>query len=127
MPWQSGAQARYDGYVSPEGWIFVVGFRIFDVGLLVLWLVWFFRMRDDDAGPNDSGDDDQGGGPPVQPTDPSGGGGLGLLLPGTLRAERRLRDDTPHPRSRPRRGEPIPRRQPARARPTRPRTPVFTP
>ena len=33
--------------VSTEGWIFMVGFRVFDVGLLVLWLVWFFRLRDD--------------------------------------------------------------------------------
>ena len=32
----------------------MVGFRIFDVGLLVVWLVWFFRLRDDD----DSADDD---------------------------------------------------------------------
>jgi hypothetical protein len=77
--------------VSAEGWIFVVGFRIFDVGLLVFWLIWFFRLRDDDAGPSDDGGDD-GGGPPVHPPEPSGGGGLGLLLPGTLRAGRRLRD-----------------------------------
>ena len=59
----------------------MVGFRIFDVGLLVVWLVWFLRMRNDDAGPNDDGGDD-GGGPPVHPPEPSGGGGLGLLLPG---------------------------------------------
>ena len=26
----------------------MVGFRIFDVGLLIVWLVWFFRLRDDD-------------------------------------------------------------------------------
>ena len=31
----------------------MVGFRVFDVGLLVLWLVWFFRLRNDDAGWND--------------------------------------------------------------------------
>jgi hypothetical protein len=108
--------------VSAEGWIFVVGFRIFDVGLLVIWLVWFFRLRDDDAGPNDDGGDD-GGGPPVHPPEPSGGGGLGLLLPGTLRAERRLRDHSPQRKpGRRSRGEPLRRPQPARVR--RPRRPV---
>ena len=37
----------------------MVGFRVFDVGLLVIWLVWFFRLRDDD---DDSRGDDGGGG-----------------------------------------------------------------
>jgi len=108
--------------VSAEGWIFVVGFRIFDVGLLLIWLIWFFRLRDDDAGPNDEGGDD-GGGPPVHPPEPSGSGGLGLLLPGTLRAGRRLRDHSrpPKPGGR-RRGEPL--RRPAPARVRRPRRPV---
>lgn len=111
--------------MSAEGWIFVVGFRIFDVGLLVIWLVWFLRLRDDDAGPSDEGGDD-GGGPPVHPPDPSGGGGLGLLVPGTLRAERRLRDHSRAPKpSGPRRGEPLRRPQPARVR--RPRRPVPVP
>ena len=108
--------------MSAEGWIFVVGFRIFDVGLLVIWLIWFFRMRDDDAERGDEGGDD-GGGPPVHPPEPSGGGGLGLLLPGTLRAGRRLRDHSrPSKPSRRRRGEPLRRPQPARVR--RPRQPV---
>jgi hypothetical protein len=107
--------------VSAEGWIFVVGFRIFDVGLLVIWLVWFLRQRDDDAGPNDDGRDDDGGGPPVHPPDPSGGGGLGLLLPGTLHADRRLRDHSLAPKPRRRtRGEPLRRPQPARVRRRRP-------
>jgi len=111
--------------VSAEGWIFVVGFRIFDVGLLVIWLIWFFRLRDDDAGPNDDGGDD-GGGPPVHPPEPSGGGGLGLFLPGTLRAERRLRDHSRPPKpGRRSRGEPLRRPQPARVR--RPRRPVPVP
>jgi hypothetical protein len=109
--------------VSTEGWIFMVGFRIFDVGLLVFWLIWFFRLRDDDAGPSDEGSDDDGGGPPVHPPEPSGGGGLGLLIPGTLRAERRLRDHTCPPKpSRRRGGEPLRRPQPARV--TRSRRPV---
>ena len=95
----------------------MVGFRVFDVGLLLLWLVWFFRLRDDDAGPNDEGDDDNGGGPPVHPPGPSGGGGLGLVLPGTLRASRRLRDHNRHQKPRPRRGgQPLRRPQPARVR-----------
>src|SRR5690349_5729923 len=42
------------GAVSLEGWIFMVGLRVFDVGALVVWLVWFFRLRDDD---DDDGDD----------------------------------------------------------------------
>ena len=41
--------------MSLEGWIFMVGLRVFDVGALVVWLVWFFRLRDDD---DDDGDDD---------------------------------------------------------------------
>ena len=24
----------------------MVGFRVFDVGLLIVWLIWFFRLRD---------------------------------------------------------------------------------
>ena len=101
----------------------MVGFRIFDVGLLVLWLVWFFRMRDDDAGSGDDGSDDEGGGPPVHPPEPSGGGGLGLLIPGSLRADRRVRDHArPARPARRRGGEPLRRPQPARVR--RPRRPV---
>ena len=34
--------------MSTSGWIFMIGFRVLDVGLLVVWLVWFFRLRDDD-------------------------------------------------------------------------------
>ena len=45
--------------MTTEGWIFMVGFRVFDVGLLVVWLIWFFRLRDDD---DDSRGDDGGGG-----------------------------------------------------------------
>ena len=44
------------------GWIFMVGLRVFDIGALVVWLVWFFKLRDDE--------DDEGGGGP-------GGGGRG--------------------------------------------------
>lgn len=50
------------------GWIFMVGLRVFDIGALVVWLVWFFRQRDDE-------DDDGGGGPggPGRGGDPDGG------------------------------------------------------
>ena len=27
----------------------MVGLRVFDVGALIVWLVWFFRLRDDDG------------------------------------------------------------------------------
>ena len=57
----------------------MVGFRIFDVGLLIVWLIWFFRLRDDD---DDSRGDDGGGGegPGPQPRD-DGPGGDGIRLP----------------------------------------------
>ena len=37
--------------MSAEGWIFMVGFRLFDVGLLVAWLVWFFRLEQQSPDP----------------------------------------------------------------------------
>jgi hypothetical protein len=54
--------------VTLTGWIFMVGLRVFDIGALVVWLVWFFRQRDDE-------DDDNGGGPggPGRGGDPDGG------------------------------------------------------
>src|SRR5262245_45331500 len=33
----------------------MVGLRVFDIGALIVWLVWFFKLRDDE-------DDDGGGG-----------------------------------------------------------------
>ncbi|MCL6441453.1 MAG: hypothetical protein K6T27_08165 [Thermoleophilum sp.] len=67
--------------MTTEGWIFLVGFRIFDVGLLIVWLIWFFRLRhDDEPGSDDSGGG--GGGPPRKPSGPTpSGGGLRDLLP----------------------------------------------
>jgi len=57
----------------------MVGFRVFDVGLLVIWLVWFFRLRDDD---DDSRGDDGGGGEGPDPRrGPHGPGGGGIKLP----------------------------------------------
>ena len=37
----------------------MVGLRVFDIGALVVWLVWFFKLRDDE--------DDEGGGGPGGP------------------------------------------------------------
>jgi hypothetical protein len=109
--------------VSTEGWIFMVGFRVFDVGLLILWLVWFFRLRDDD----DQTDDDGPGGGGSDPRPGPGPGPSGLRLPlGRARqAGRRLRDHGGRGRVPRRRGaEPVPRTVPARVR--QPRTPVPT-
>jgi hypothetical protein len=64
--------------VTTEGWIFMVGFRIFDVGMLIVWLVWFFRLRDDDDSTEDDGPG--GGGHNPAPGKGPGGGGLGRPL-----------------------------------------------
>jgi hypothetical protein len=56
--------------VTLTGWIFMVGLRVFDIGALVVWLVWFFRQRDDE--------DDEGGGGPGG----GRGGGAGGPKPG---------------------------------------------
>lgn len=51
----------------------MVGLRVFDVGGLIAWLVWFHRLRDDDPeldeldGPDDHGEPRQ---PVVPPTPP---------------------------------------------------------
>jgi hypothetical protein len=109
--------------MTTEGWIFMVGFRVFDVGLLIVWLVWFFRLRDDD---DDSPGDDGGGGEGPEPTPGRDGpGGDGMRLPlGKVRTGRRIRDHSPPAPPRRRRGAepPVPRPLPARVR--RPRTPA---
>jgi hypothetical protein len=105
--------------VTLEGWIFMVGLRVFDVGALIVWLVWFFRLRDDD------GDDDDfrrgdGDGPEPDPG-PVGPGGLRLPLPDAEPWPSRRRDHTsggaPR-RSTVRRGapEPTPARAPVKRR-----------
>ncbi len=99
----------------------MVGLRIFDVGLLIIWLVWFFRLRDDDEPPEDDGG---GGGGPRPPGDPPDGGG-GLLKPlGQARqSRRRLRGhDSPSRPTRRRGAEEMPRPVPTRVR--RPSTPA---
>jgi hypothetical protein len=65
--------------VTLEGWIFMVGLRVFDIGALIVWLVWFFRLREDD---DDSDDHGRGDGNAPQPDRPKGpSGGLGVPLP----------------------------------------------
>jgi hypothetical protein len=96
----------------------MVGFRVFDVGLLILWLVWFFRLRDDDDDQTDDGGPGGGGPGPKRGDGPRGGGGLRRRLP----AGPRLRDHFgPRNVLRRRGAEPIRHTLPARVR--RPRTP----
>ena len=107
--------------MTTEGWIFMVGFRVFDVGLLIVWLIWFFRLRDDDDA---SGDDGPGGGGPDPPphTDP-GGGGKGIPLGHMRQGRWRVRDHSRPARPIRQRGpSPVPSTSPARVR--RPRTPA---
>ena len=107
--------------MTTEGWIFMVGFRIFDVGLLIVWLVWFFRLRDDD----DQSDDDGpgGGGHDPRPDRGPGGGGLGKPLGKLDQGRWRARDHRPKWTPGPRRGrESLPSPSPSRVR--RPRTPA---
>jgi hypothetical protein len=99
--------------VTTEGWIFMVGFRIFDVGLLVVWLVWFFRLRDDDSGQEDDGPG--GGGHDPGPKRGPGGGGLARPLGKLQQGNWRARDHgTPHRRLPRRGGDPVP--SPSRVR-----------
>ena len=97
----------------------MVGFRVFDVGLLIVWLIWFFRLREDD---DDSRGDDGGGGEGPDPTpgkDGPGGDWLRLPLGRVRPADRRARDGhTPPSAPQRRRGSerPVPGPVPARVR-----------
>ena len=108
--------------MTTEGWIFMVGFRVIDVGALIVFLVWFFRQRfDADDPPEDDGPGGGGRGPD-RDRGPSGGG-LGLPLDRVQSGRRRLRSHSGRDGAvRRRGGEPIPRPQPTRVR--RPRSPV---
>jgi hypothetical protein len=57
----------------------MVGFRVFDVGLLLVWLIWFVRLREDGGDPPEEGGG--GGGESPDPKPKRGPGGGGLLLP----------------------------------------------
>jgi len=100
----------------------MVGFRVFDVGLLVLWLVWFLRLRDDEDEGTDEGGPGGGGNGPKRDDGPKGGGGLRKrLAPGP-----RLRGPfMPRKTLRPREAEPVPHVLPARVR--RPHAPDTAP
>ena len=109
--------------MTTEGWIFMVGFRVFDVGLLVLWLIWFFRLRDEGDDPPDEDGGGGGGGPDPAPAIGPGGGGLGLPLGRARPGGPRVRGHGRLGRRPRRRGAepPVPRPLPARVR--RPRLP----
>ena len=102
--------------MSLEAWIFLVGFRVIDLGALIVWMVWFYRQcdkDDDEPGGDDfrrSGDQDVE--PPVPP---SRGGGLDIPLP----------DAAPWPTRRRDHGDVAPAARPARRQPAEPqRTPA---
>jgi hypothetical protein len=104
--------------VTTEGWIFMVGFRVFDVGLLVLWLVWFFRLRDDDDSPDEGGGGGGEGPEPDPRRDGPGGDGIRLPLGRWGIGRGRVRDHSKPPTVRRRRGpeRPVPGPLPARVR-----------
>jgi hypothetical protein len=101
--------------MSTAGWVFMVGLRVVDLGALVLWLVWFFKLRDDTD--EDDGRWGDGGAPgpegpntPPRPRD-------GIPLPDAGPWPVRVRDHaSPRPASRTARREHVPR--------PRPRTPA---
>ncbi|HEX2071686.1 MAG TPA: hypothetical protein VHF90_08595 [Thermoleophilaceae bacterium] len=104
--------------MSTEGWIFMVGFRVFDVGLLIAWLVWFFHLRED---PGDEPPDDGGGGGGDSrdrgPRRGPGSGGLRLPTGPWTRGRWRRRDGHPPTLRRPGRlGRPVPQPLPSRVR-----------
>ena len=69
----------------------MVGVRLLDVALLVGWLVWFFRLRDD--GDENGGGPGGGGGPgPSTDPPPHDGPRFELPLPDARPWPRRLRD-----------------------------------
>ena len=104
----------------------MIGLRVVDVGLLVAFLVWFFRLRDDD---DDSRGDAGGGreGPDPRPgRHGPGGDGIGLPL-GRYRLGRgRDRSHGGPRRPARRRGQEPPLRRPLPSRVRRPRSPVPT-
>ncbi|MFN2615991.1 MAG: hypothetical protein ABR581_02580 [Thermoleophilaceae bacterium] len=104
--------------MTTEGWIFMVGFRVFDVGLLVLWLIWFFRLRDDGEEPPEEGGGGGEGGPEPGPSDGPGGGGFGVPLGRCRPGGPRVRGHGPlRPGPRRRGAEPpVPSPLPARVR-----------
>lgn len=79
--------------MSTAGWIFLVGMRVIDLGGMIVWLVWFYRRREDedDWGWDDPGDDPS----PDRPAPPDpGGSGLRVPLPDAGPWPSRVRDHT---------------------------------
>jgi hypothetical protein len=90
--------------MTTAGWVFLVGFRVFDLGAMVAWLVWF-RKQDggaDDGWDGGPGDDEPPG--PAGPPRPDAG-------PWPMR---RRDHASPEPARRPTRRSPEPQRAPAR-------------
>jgi hypothetical protein len=102
--------------VSTQAWIFLVGLRVLDLGALLVWLVWFFKLRDE---PDDGEDDGGGGGPPVQPTTPPRGPHDGVPLPDAGPWPVRLRDHTARRPGPARRRAPVRHGAPARGCPAK--------
>lgn len=92
--------------------------RVLDLGGMVVWLIWYFRHRDepdDDWRDWDDGDDPSPGPEPPSPQGP----GARVPLPDADPWPARLRDHTaPRPQRADRRSLPAPRRErePARQR-----------
>lgn len=97
----------------------MVGFRVFDVGLLIAWMVWFFRLREDgdDLPPEDEEGGGGGGGQDNGPGPRRGPGGGGIRLPLGPFAQGWRRRDGHRPAFRaPRPGRAVPQPAPARVR-----------
>jgi hypothetical protein len=71
--------------MSVGGWVFMVGFRVLDVGLLAGWLFWFFRRVLDDDGEDDDDRRDDGGLDAPRDPRPTPGGGTARPWPRRLR------------------------------------------
>jgi len=97
----------------------MIGLRVFDVGALIVWLVWFFRLRDDDDD-SDEGRGGNGNAPePDTPKGPSGGLRIPLATSRPWPARRRDHRGDLHPApGTSRRGvpHPVPARAPVKRR-----------
>jgi hypothetical protein len=101
----------------------MIGFRVFDVGLLIAWLIWFLRVRDDEDGEPPDDDGGGGGGDGRGPRPGRGPGGGGVRLPiGRWPAGWRRRDGHRPARAPRRHTGPLP--APARVRSPQPRVPL---
>lgn len=104
--------------MSLEGWIFMVGLRVLDIGALIAWLVWFYRQKDEDDDETGSDDSWRSHEPDDQPpVPPSGGDGLTLPLPDAAPWPTRLRErgDREMPARSPARRQVEPHRAPVRS------------